>query len=455
MNEKEWTSKLRERMADYEEAAPEDLWERIEGALLEEHPDPVERIPVKKAKVMPWRRWAAAAAVTLLLMTGGGLLYKYAREETKNVEQLARQNTTGTEKAEAGDIPQNPADSSVPRDHISQGLAYGGGKNKTHTVLSQVMPVPASMESLELGGTEVSDISGIEQVKDESDVDAIEQVKEESLRERMPEETPVATRSDDREEQRKLERRVQAMPAASPRPSYTSDSHQGYTSHRKRSSGLSAMLFAQNVMGGDDLRHDPVMMNAAMADKYENAYMEGMEYGTRRSTAYLYNYEEITKHHQPMTLGLSVSYPLSSRLSLLSGVTYTKQTSDFIQKMKTSRVVSEQQLYYVGVPLRVSYRLMSWKGFTLYGVAGGAADFNVKATYTTEGAKSSGKKDRVLFSADAAAGVQYQILPQMGVYVEPGLKYYFDNKSGVENYFKEHPARFNLQLGVRFDLNRQ
>ena len=123
--------------------------------------------------------------------------------------------------------------------------------------------------------------------------------------------------------------------------------------------------------------------------------------------------------------------------------------------MKTSRVVSEQQLYYVGVPLRVSYRFMSWKGFALYGVAGGAADFNVKATYTTEGAKSSGKKDRVLFSADAAAGVQYQILPQMGVYVEPGLKYYFDNKSGVENYFKEHPARFNLQLGVRFDLNRQ
>jgi opacity protein-like surface antigen len=410
MNEKEWTSKLRERMADYEEAAPENLWGRIEGALSEKHSDIAETVPVKKAKVMSWRWWAATAAVTLLLITGGGLLYKYAREETRNVEQLARQNTKGK-----------------------------GGESAP--VLSQVMPEPISKESFVLNGTE------------ESKDTVTEQVKEESLRDNVLEEKPADTRSDDSEEQREQQRRVQAMPAASPRSSM-SDSRD-YMSHRRKSSGPSVTLFAQNMMGGDDMRHDPVMMNAATAAKYENAYMQGNSLSTRRATGYLYNFEEITKHHQPVTLGLSVSYPLNSRLSLLSGITYTKQSSDFIQKMNNSRVVNEQQLYYVGVPLRVRYQLMSWKGFTLYGTAGGAVDFNVKATYTTEGAKSPGKKDHMMFSVDAAAGVQYHILPQIGVFVEPGVKYYFDNKSGVENYFKEHPVRFNLQMGVRFEMNKR
>jgi hypothetical protein len=102
----------------------------------------------------------------------------------------------------------------------------------------------------------------------------------------------------------------------------------------------------------------------------------------------------------------------------------------------------------------VSYQLLSWKGFSLYGIAGGTVDFNVKATYAIEGSKKNSKKDRVQFSADAAAGMQYRLLDQLGFYVEPGMKYYFDNKSSVENYFKEHPLNFNLQVGVRYELPR-
>ena len=122
--------------------------------------------------------------------------------------------------------------------------------------------------------------------------------------------------------------------------------------------------------------------------------------------------------------------------------------------MNTSQLVNEQQLHYVGLPLRASYQIFSWKGFSLYGIAGGAADMNVKATYTTEGVKGKGKKDRIQFSADAAAGVQYQVLPQMGLYVEPGVKYYFDNKGVVNTFYKDHPTNFNMQVGVRYELSK-
>ena len=80
MNEKEWTSKLRERMADYEEAAPEGLWERIDTALLEEQK--------KKARVVPLRKWWTAAAVTLALVAGGGYLYKNVHDGMQEMEKV-------------------------------------------------------------------------------------------------------------------------------------------------------------------------------------------------------------------------------------------------------------------------------------------------------------------------------------------------------------------------------
>ena len=34
-------------------------------------------------------------------------------------------------------------------------------------------------------------------------------------------------------------------------------------------------------------------------------------------------------------------------------------------------------------------------------------------------------------------------------YIEPGIKYYFDNGSNIRNYFKYRPTNFNLQIGIR------
>lgn len=46
-------------------------------------------------------------------------------------------------------------------------------------------------------------------------------------------------------------------------------------------------------------------------------------------------------------------------------------------------------------------------------------------------------------------------LPQVGLYIEPGLRYNIDNGSEVKTYFKKHDADFNLQLGVRVNFGRK
>lgn len=41
----------------------------------------------------------------------------------------------------------------------------------------------------------------------------------------------------------------------------------------------------------------------------------------------------------------------------------------------------------------------------------------------------------------------------MSAYVEPGVSRYFDNRSEVENIYKDKPTNFNLNVGLRIYLN--
>ena len=456
MNKKEWTSKLRNRMADYQEPVRDELWERIENALSEESGSPIETIKGEyhstKARIVKWQRWAAAAIV-LLVMSGG--FYFYVRQGNRLMEVTPTQVVTTKTVRE----PFSQSDGSDDSNQIENTRVDEQPLLAKSMVSSFASPVNGKNMEMDIFVEKKEEVIYPEEVETEEryqDDNKIETVKPEErkiedLREQQSVEKPNMVRNDGIERMRRQEEYSQSVSSASHR-SLTSSTKKDWNQQKRH---VTTMLYAQNSMTGDEIRRDPVMMNPAVAAKYEEAYMMSYNTSTRsKAPAYLYNYEEITKHHQPITIGLSVSYPLSSRLSLLSGITYTKLSSDFVQKMNNSKVVTEQQLYYVGVPLRISYRLLTWKGFSLYGIAGGTADMNVKANYTTEGMEQKGRKDRVLFSVDAAAGVQYQVFPQMGLYVEPGVKYYFDNKSRVENYFKEHPANFNLQVGIRFDLNR-
>ena len=43
---------------------------------------------------------------------------------------------------------------------------------------------------------------------------------------------------------------------------------------------------------------------------------------------------------------------------------------------------------------------------------------------------------------------------QIGIYAEPGLSYFPDNGSRLQNYFKDKPITLNLQLGLRMNIGR-
>ena len=64
------------------------------------------------------------------------------------------------------------------------------------------------------------------------------------------------------------------------------------------------------------------------------------------------------------------------------------------------------------------------------------------------------KKDDVQWSLGGTLGVEYRFIPQLGLYAEPGVRYYFDNGSNVQNYFKDVPTSWSLQFGVHLHLGQ-
>ena len=176
--------------------------------------------------------------------------------------------------------------------------------------------------------------------------------------------------------------------------------------------------------------------------------------GTRGSEgeAWLAGYEERQHHNQPVSFGLSVSYPLSDRFAITTGVVYTKLNSDFYSLMPHAQIHRHQTLHYVGVPLNIQFRFWQWRGLNAYLSVGGEADWNVKAEANTDGIDQSMRKDRMQWSVGGSLGLQYNIMPQLGLYVEPGVRHYLDNGSDVVNFFKDKPTSFNLQFGLRLNL---
>ena len=179
----------------------------------------------------------------------------------------------------------------------------------------------------------------------------------------------------------------------------------------------------------------------------------GEEYLLASYKAIQRNQQGNAKHHAPVSVGLQVAFGIAPRLSLSTGLVYTRTSSDFYPYAPSSNYNVHQVLHYVGIPVGLNYVFWQSGGFHAYVMAGAEADYNVKNDTEEEGVKKEdAKRDRVQFSGKASLGAQYDITPKVGLYIEPGAKYYFDNGSHVENTFKDKKLNFNLQFGLRFNL---
>lgn len=474
MKQEEWTSKLRNQMADYEEAVPEGLWERIEQALPEEGlvsgASPVgEKAETggreRHARVVNlWKR-AAAAAVVALMLSGGAYIYN----KVSTAEQVFSQHAA----SQAGAGKQTASDA---RD------AERGAQNADVTVvnpgaLAQNNRTGQSFSMTAHGGNRLLAMAAKKQMPDETvaltgkaaastgKTAASNHETAASTHETLPETVAEVASSDAASAAYGAEKNDVAQEKHAGRFPQSRESHAGNSVFGKQKSTaahaeshsprMAVALFAQNVGSGNGEQANPVMMSTQAKAAFMDAFSNDntiQNSALRQAPVYLYDYEEKANHKQPVAFGLSLSCNITDRIALQTGVNYTKLSSQFTKKMAHNVLVTDQQLSYVGIPLRMSYLAWRMKSLSVYGVVGGEAAVNVKAKTHTEGVEHQLDKDRMQFSADASAGVQYNFLPQLSLYAEPGLKYYFDNGSLIDNIYKDRPLQFSLQVGLRFHL---
>ena len=399
MKQEDWIKQLNDKLADYEEPAPADLWADIETRLAQQ---PAKRQP---ARTIPlWGKWAVAATFVGLLFGSGYLMTTHDGEMPQTVE--------GSTEIVKSDIPMK----SQKKDEI---LSIS---DHSMTQDLRVLPKP-------------------QQASDETEIG--HQLIE---TEPQPTETngqPAETEQTDRQPETVLPEKRQAESIIRELDQKIAEAK----SHKRSRTTIS--LFASNDMGSWKNRNGVLMSPSELANYDYTNYHESTRQG---DIVYLYNYEERQKHYQPISFGLTVKIPISSKISLSSGIVYTRLRSDFTNIANGYPLEKQQTLHYLGIPLSAQYQLWGYKGLNVYATAGGQVDFNVEAKYISSGTEIDFEKDRAQFSVQGALGLQYDIIPQLGIYAEPGVKYYFNNGSHVRNFFKDKPTNFNLQLGLRLNL---
>lgn len=453
----DWTDRLRDRMADYEMPVGDELWANIEQSLAQDevfaNKNDHSNHGVARSVVM--RRFSIAASIAALL-AGGAYVYFHPWNEVAENEVAAifdKGPKTFIDKRKTA----------VPKDSQA---AISDNSQKSISANGQNAMSKDGLQTLSGGGQNRNNIlaqsNSIELVSSESalSLDLDTQSSARSVNEKS--ETVPSSRSS-----RKVNSLITSegdvmSSAQNGRRTVLAQSSMDEELGRKdkhHRGGLKLQLYGENgFIGKTSGGNTPVLMSSMPSSDpvYYDKNIKITSFFDERYMAMIPTsdlYEE-TKHHQPISVGMQMGFHLLPKLKLSMGLVYTKVSSDFISGVSDTRTVSTQDLHYIGIPLNLSYSVWEYKGLHTYVTAGGEGAVNIKNHTETDGEVKESKRDKMQWSTNASVGIQYDFIPQLGVYVEPGMKYYFDNGSQIENIFKDKKLNFNIQFGLRFNVGK-
>lgn len=161
-------------------------------------------------------------------------------------------------------------------------------------------------------------------------------------------------------------------------------------------------------------------------------------------------------HRPPIRFGLSVQLQLNNHIALRSGINYTYLYTDWARSTYFNNCL-EQELHYIGVPFGIALKLLSSKHLHLYLSGGVMLEKCIRFDYKwLESIPDKTEFIRTVkpwqFSVQAAAGIEYLFISQVGIYLEPSLGYYFHDGSHLQHYYKKRPFAPSFDFGFRLHL---
>lgn len=447
----DWTDTLKQKMAGYEERPSDELWAALsEKAGLQE----------SRRKVIPVWFWGLSAAAAL--MAG---IFVVTKVNDKSVNALG-----GITADVAVSVP---VDAEVP-EPVEMPLAEELAEVKSAEAMSLAdEAVGRKQEAAKVGikqmvkARKAKSVLIAEAVPVESSVSAVTEdvtsVNTEEYAAEVPSENhdarEVATVESDTVEQSE-----QAM---------SWDEYLKETPSEKararRSGGFSAGIVAGGAVGGNTSGSKPTAMvmgaNPLAAGVTKTDWIDK----DSKASAIVYNQPEVQEeysHKIPVKVGLTARYNITGRLGVETGLTYSILSSSVkTGNSETGKNWStgSQTLHYLGIPLNISFNILNSRYVNIYVTGGGMMEKSISGSIKTD-EYVDGKFARTLtanispkglqWSVNAAAGIQANILPQLGFFVEPGVSHHFKNGSRVRSIYTDKPTDFSLGFGLRYSFGK-
>lgn len=409
---------IRDKMSDYEAEVSQDLWSAIDSA--------VGRRQQKKLWIRAGR-YAAAAVVVAAIGLG---IYILQPDSTLVVHSESNPNTRA--QASANNAPAVTSADADPGNNSAAEIRASEFEHTPYATLAEAKPVIVEV----VEGTSSMQIKSDGESLNAHPVDSNESASEAFTHSLPPishevkQDKTVTYNSRQRDRQQQQEAYDSGRLAAS---IYTTAGTGGTSMQRYTSFGL------MGIDPGDANWKDDPYMGMLVTNKGHLA-------------------DRRVRHRLPVHAGASIAYRINDRVSVETGIAYSYLSADIHEGSDSYYFAGEQSLHYVGIPVGVRVRAMSWKNFDIYVGAGFEADKCVSGTlkkaYVINGQTRDDGHESISirplqWSVNAGAGVQYNFSSMVGIYAEPGLSYYFDNGSNIETIYSEKPLNFNLNIGLR------
>lgn len=395
-----WIDDIKAEMQEFESDSPKGLWESIEG-----------RLPASKvAPTRSWWGWAAAAGALAVAGVSAFLFFRpISPQEVISVDR--------TESVVAlNDVQPDPSEQIV---RLQEAVAPVAVSQPKEAQRSEKSAASQKTEAL----SETAAVQETETVQEPEIVQKPEAVQE-------PESLPWEEFSQEPRVARK-------------------------TPQNKVSVGLAASgaaSFSQTALIGGG----PLFGVGLDAVSWEDSPKLGLAVVNQGK-----DIESELRHKVPVRLTLGVSYAITDRLSVVSGLSHTLLLSEYKEGTQQNYKSGEQRVEYVGVPINLKYDFYSSTRLDVYASAGLTLDKCIKANRTDDYFLSGENRLKEVISlgehpfqlsAGAAFGAEYRIYDSLWLFGECGLAYFFNDRSSLEILYKERPLNATFNLGIRVAL---
>ena len=395
-----WIDDIKAEMQEFESDSPKGLWESIEG-----------RLPASKvAPTRSWWGWAAAAGALAVAGVSAFLFFR----------PISPQEVISVERAESvvalNDVLSDPSEQIVRLQEAVAPVAVSQPKEAQRPEKSAASQKTEALR-------ETAAMQETETVQETEIVQKPEAVQE-------PESLPWEEFSQEPRVARK-------------------------TPQNKVSVGLAASgaaSFSQTALIGGG----PLFGVGLDAVSWEDSPKLGLAVVNQGK-----DIESELRHKVPVRLTLGVSYAITDRLSVVSGLSHTLLLSEYKEGTQQNYKSGEQRVEYVGVPINLKYDFYSSTRLDVYASAGLTLDKCIKANRTDDYFLSGENRLKEVISlgehpfqlsAGAAFGAEYRIYDSLWLFGECGLAYFFNDRSSLEILYKERPLNATFNLGIRVAL---